>query len=149
MASVLSIHLLQPNMGAAVQYNVAITGEQTGQPGVTAIVVRYQGLGWCVLADHPWNPGVSVTNGAEKYAEAVCQTLDCDITDIAWFELDSMGNFDELHLMGARVRFAPLLEEGIAPRSLDALRARVARLGPGLPADAEELIRSCSARFNC
>jgi hypothetical protein len=114
---------------------------------VTAIVVLAGRLGWCVLADHPDNPGVSVTNSAADYAQAVYRALECDVGDFAWFELDSDGHIDELQLLGASVGFAPLLEPGHAPRSIAALTARAVRLPGGLPAEALKLLEDCLGRF--
>ena len=148
MASVSTIHLLRQSMGAAVQHNVHLHGEPTGRPGVTAIVTRESQLGWCVLADHPDNPGVSVTNGAESYAQAVCAALGCDVGDLAWYEMDSDGHIDELHLMGAAVGFAPLIEDGTEPRTMAAFAARAAKLPGGLPQDAEHLLGQCLERFD-
>lgn len=147
MARVTTFHLLRPGMGAAVQHNVHLTGAPTGQPGVMAVVTRDSHLGWCVLADHPDNPGVSVTNGAESYARAVCSVLGCDVSDIAWYEVDSDGRVDELHLMGSSAGFAPLLEEGFAPRSIDALFARAKKLPAGLPHEAQSILEQCAKRF--
>ncbi|KVP17169.1 hypothetical protein [Burkholderia ubonensis] len=147
MPQVATLHLIRANMAQPVRHNVRLDGAPSGQPGVTAVVARSGGLGWCVLADHPRNPGVSVTNGAEQYAAAVCRALECDIVDLAWYELDSEGNFDELHLQGASVGYAPLLEDGCRPRSLDAFSARVARLPAGLPEDAALVIQSCLKQF--
>ena len=147
MATVITFHLVRPNLGTTVRHNVRLNGAASGQPGVTAIVVRQGQLGWCVLADHPDNPGVSVTNSAEDYAQAVYRALESDVGDFAWFEIDSDGNVDELHLLGAAVGFAPLLESGCAPRSLAAFSARAAKLPGGLPADAASLLAECMGRF--
>ena len=147
MATVLTFHLVRPNLGTAVRHNVRLDGAASGQPGVMAIVVLAGRLGWCVLADHPDNPGVSVTNSAEDYAQAVYRALECDVGDIAWFEIDSDGCIDELHLLGASVGFAPLLEEGCAPRSREAFTARAAKLPGGLPAEAVTLLDECLGRF--
>lgn len=147
MATVLTFHLVRQGMGTSVRHNVRLDGAPSGQPGVTGIVVQDKGLGWCVLADHPGNPGVSVTNGAEEYARAVCNALDCDIGDLAWFEVDSDGHVDELHLLGPAAGFAPLLEAGKAPRSMEAFVARAAKLPGGLPAEAERTLTQCLGRF--
>lgn len=148
MTTVLTIHLVQANLNSDVRHNVVLTGEPTGQPGVTAIVVRVEdGLGWCVLGDHPDNPGVSVTNGAERYAQAVCQVVECDVGDLAWYEVDSDCYIDELHLLGAAVSYAPLLQAGYPPRSMEAFVARAAKLPGGLPPDAEDKLRKCLCPF--
>jgi hypothetical protein len=147
MTTVLTFHLVRQSMGTPVRHNVRLDGAPSGQPGVTGIVVRDKGLGWCVLADHPANPGVSVTNGASEYARAVCSALDCDIGDLAWFEVDSDGKVDELHLLGAGTGFAPLLEDGQAPRSGGAFSARAAKLPGGLPLEAETTLAQCLGRF--
>jgi len=147
MTTVLTIHLVRANMSAAVRHNVRLNGTPTEQPGVVAIIARKRRLGWCVLADHPHNPGVSVTNGAELYAEAVCRALDCDISDLAWYQIDSDGNFDELQLLGTSVGFAPLLENGCLPRTYAAFASRAAKLAPGLPDDAAAAVRESLARF--
>lgn len=146
MDNISVLHLLRPNMGTPVQMNVRLDGAPTGQPGVTALVSCRQGLGWCVLADHPLNHGVSVTNGAELYAEAVCRALEVDMADLAWFELDSEGRFDALQLLGG-VSFQPVLEDGHPPRSLDALVARLTRLR-GTPSPSTiETLAMMAARF--
>lgn len=147
MATVHTFHLVRANLGTAVRHNVCLDGTASGQPGVTAVVVREGGLGWCVLADHPENPGVSVTNSAEDYAQAVYRALECDAGDLAWFEIDSDGNIDELHLLGASAGFAPLLEPGCAPRTMEALTARAVRLPGGLPLEAVALLSDCIGRF--
>lgn len=147
MTDVLTIHLLRANMSVPVRHNVSLTGAPTGQPGVTAIVSRQGQLGWCVLADHPRNPGVSVTNGAELYAQAVCRVLECSIDDLAWFEVDSDGCIDELRLMGPSVGFAPLHEAGCEPRSFEAFAARAAKLQGGFPALAAAEVATCLERF--
>jgi hypothetical protein len=140
-------HLIRQSIGRPVRFNVRLDGAHSGQPGVTAVVARSQGLGWCLLADHPRNPGVSVTNGALEYAEAICRAHECSLVDLAWFELDSEGNFDELHLHGESAGFAALLEEGCAPRSLAAFSARAARLPAGYPADAAAAVKACLERL--
>ncbi len=140
-------HLLRENMSAPIRHNVRLDGAHSGRPGVTAVIARHGGLGWCLLADHPENPGVSVTNGALQYAEAVCRAMDCSVVDLAWFELDSAGSFDELHLHGEEAGFAALLEEGCAPRSLAAFLARAARLPGGFTEDAELAIQACFQPF--
>lgn len=147
MAQVSLLHLIRANMGQPVRHNVMLFGAPTGQPGVTAIIARNRDLGWCLLADHPDNPGVSVTNGAEDYAEAVCRALECSRDDLAWYELDSDGKFDELHLHGVAAGFGPVLEDGCKPRSLEAFSARVARLPAGLPEEAAHSVQACLARF--
>jgi hypothetical protein len=141
-------HFLRQNIAAPIRHNVRLDGAHSGRPGVTAVIARSGGLGWCLLADHPQNPGVSVTNGALDYAEAVCRALECTLVDLAWFELDSDGNFDELHLHGESAGFAALLEEGCAPRSLAAFSARVAKLPAGLPDEAVTAVQACRERFN-
>lgn len=148
MTTVSVFGLLRANMSAPVRHNVSLTGAPTGQPGVTAIVARRGRLGWCVLADHPQNPGVSVTNGAELYAQAVCAVLECDVSDLAWYEVDSEGHFDELHLLGTNVGFAPLLVPGQPARSFAAFAARAAKLDAGLPEPAAAALQDCLARFN-
>ncbi|KVP75338.1 hypothetical protein [Burkholderia ubonensis] len=148
MAIVSMLHLIRPSMGKPLRHNVLLNGAPTGQPGVTAIIVRDRRLGWCLLADHPENPGVSVTNGAEDYAEAVCRALECPRLDLAWYELDSEGKFDELHLQSSTAGFAPVLEEGCPPRSLEAFTARVSRLPGGLPEDAVKAVQACLERFS-
>jgi hypothetical protein len=146
---VAKIEFVLPNLGSAIQHGTP-AGASHGQPGVTAVVVRAQdlGLGWCLLADQPRNRGVSVTNGALAYAGAVCLALQCDVSDLAWYELDSGGHFDEMHLLGPEKRFAPLLEAGCQPRSLAAFMARVVRHGPGLPPDAAAAVHACYAVFS-
>lgn len=147
MDNVITLHLQRRNMSAPVQLNVGLDGVPTGQPGVTAIISIHEGLGWCILADHPQNPGASVTNSALPYASAVCLMQGCDMGDLAWFELDSEGHFDELQLLGGAAGFAPLLEHGTPPRSREAFAARVGRLAAGFPAEAVTAIEACLARF--
>lgn len=147
MASVITFHLVRANLGTDVRHNVRLDGSASGQPGVTAIVVRAGRLGWCMLADHPNNPGVSVTNSAADYAQAVYRALECDVGDLAWFEVDSEGHIDELHLLGASVGFAPLLEAGCVPRSMAAFTERASKLPGGLPAEAVALLEDCLGRF--
>lgn len=147
MTTVSTFHLVRQGMGAPVRHNVRLDGAPSGQPGVTGIVVRDKGLGWCVLADHPANPGVSVTNGASEYARAVCNALECDLGDLAWYEIDSDGKVDELHLLGASAGFAPLIEAGHEPRSVAAFAARAVKLPGGLPQEAETALTLCRARF--
>lgn len=138
-------HLVKKSMGCPLQHNVGLDGRPTGLPGVTAIVVSKGKLRWCLLADHPRNPGVSVTNGAASYTEAVCNALSCSLDDIVWFELDSTGSFDQMELLGEQVRFAPLIETGHAPRSLAGFLARAGRLFGSLPQEAEVAIRDVCA----
>jgi hypothetical protein len=147
MTTVSLIHLMQSHMHAPVRYNVRLDGTPTDEPGVTAIVTRERGLGWCLLCDHPNNFGVSVTNGAAKYAEAVCQALECDVSDLVWYELDSVGDFDEMSLLGGSARFGPLLEAGCAPRTMDAFFVRVAKLAPGAPHEAVTAVRAIAHLF--
>lgn len=149
MPTVLTFYLLRPGMAARVQHQAHPNGQPSGLPGVTAIVTRDAHLGWCVLADHPDNPGVSVTNGAEQYAQAVCVALGCDVGDLAWYEVDSDGKVDELHLLGASVSFAPLLEDGYPPRSMAALAARAAKLPGGLQPEAKLILEVCLGRVTC
>lgn len=127
--------------------NVRVDGGPTGRPGVTAVVAQTSGLGWCLICDHPENPGVSVTNGALAYAEAVCRSLQCDISDLVWYQIDSMGKFDELQLMGASVGYAPLLQDGCKPRSIEAFYARARQLAPGLPFEAAQAIAARAQLF--
>lgn len=152
------LELLRQNMGSRVVYNATLTGAITGHPAVTALVLSHNTLGaegpaavaargWCLLADHPGNRGVTVTNGAMDYAAAVCQTLECDISDLAWFQLDSMGLFDELHLLGDRADFASLVEPGSAPRTVDAFLARAQRIFTALPAAFVIAVHACARQF--
>jgi hypothetical protein len=150
------LELLKENMGAGVRYNATLTGALTGRPAVSALVLSHNtgaadasgvaARGWCLLADHPDNDGVSVTNGAMAYAAAVCQTLECDISDLAWFELDSMGAFDELHLLGETASFAPLIEPGLPPRTAEAFIARAQRVFSDLPAAFIVAVHACTWR---
>lgn len=141
------VHLTQSHMHAPVRYNVRLNGTPTDEPGVTAVVARDRGLGWCLLCDHPNSVGVSATNGAARYAEAVCQALECDVSDLVWYELDSVGDFDEISLLGGSARFAPLLQAGHAPRSMAAFLARVAQLAPGAPQEAVAAVRAIAHLF--
>lgn len=141
-------HLLKKSSGTPLQHNVGLDGRPTGQPGVTAIVVSKGALKWGLLADHPKNPGVSVTNAATSYAEAVCNVLSCSIDDIAWFELDSSGCFDQLELLGEHASFKPLHEPGHKPRSLAAFLARVTSLFGDLPKEAADAIQTAHAQFS-
>lgn len=148
MITVSFAHLLQSHIHAPIRRNVRVDGSPTGRPGVTAVVAQTGGLGWCLLCDHPENPGVSVTNGAQAYAGAVCRSLACDISDLVWYQIDSMGKFDELHLMGASVGYAPLLQEGYKPRSMEAFYARARQLAPGLPVEAAQVIAERAQLFH-
>jgi len=141
-------HLVQKSVGGKLQHNVGLDGRPTGLPGVTAVVVSKGKMRWCLLADHPQNPGVSVTNGAASYAEAVCNVLSCSLDDIVWFELDSTGSIDQIELLGVQVSFAPLNEAGYAPRSLGSFLARAGSLFGGIPPEAEAEIREAHARFH-
>jgi hypothetical protein len=105
------------------------------------------GLGWCLLADHPENPGVSVTNGAIDYAEAVCRALERSRMDFAWFQLDSDGAFDELHLLGEAAGFAPLHEPDAKPRSMEAFLLRASRVFTHVPAEFTVAVSACALRF--
>jgi len=147
MITVSFAHLLQAHVHAPVQQNVRVDGTPRDRPGVTAVIAQTSGLGWCLLCDHPKNPGVSVTNGAKSYAETVCRALECDISDLVWYQIDSMGKFDELHLMGASVGYAPLLQDGYKPRSMEAFYARARQLAPGLPFEAVQVITARAALF--
>jgi len=140
-------HLIRESLGRPIRHNVQLTGAYTGRPGVTAVISRERKLGWCLLADHPDNRGVSVTNGALEYAEAICRALECSLVDLAWFELDSEGKFDELHVHGASAGFAALIEDGCAPRSWEAFSARVARLPGGFPDEAAVSVKACLDTF--
>jgi len=139
--------LLQARIHAPVRYNVRVDGAPAAAPGVTAVAARTGDLGWCLICDHPRNAGVSVTNGAQHYAAAVCHSLGCDITDLAWYELDSMGKFDELQLMGSSVGYAPLVQDGYKPRSLEAFIARTRQLPSGMPVEAVEVIQALVELF--
>jgi hypothetical protein len=144
------LELTRPSLGRPMQFNVTLTGGPTGRPGVSALILRtpgQPGLGWCLLADHPENDGVSVTNGAMDYADAVCRALECSRMDLAWFEMDSMGCIDELHLLVDEARFAPVHEPDSKPRTLVAFLRRAERvLGP-LPAEFTVAVNACALRF--
>lgn len=103
--------------------------------------------GWCVIADDPRNTGVSVTNGAESYAQAVCRAIGCAVEAVAWYEIDLDGEVDIVQMTGDSAGFVPLLEEGCIARSAAALARRLAKLPGGLPADARTLLEACHARF--
>lgn len=147
MSALSVITLLRDNMGAPVRLNVGPRGEPTGQPGVTAVVELRQGLGWCVLADHPVNPGVSVTHGAQMYAEAVCRLLEVDVSDLAWIELDSDGHFDEIRLLADCAAFAPLLVDGQPSRSVEALLARLTDMGRSPSQDGRSKLLALAENF--
>lgn len=135
------------SMGNPVAFNVTLNGSHTGQPGVTALIAKGPTSAWRLLADHPRNPGASATNGAEQYADAVARVAETSVEAFSWYELDSDGCFDELTFQGGRVGFSPLLEEGLPPRSLEALMARLrSRHGP-VPEEAHAAITQCLARF--
>lgn len=106
------------SMGNPVAFNVTLNGSHTGQPGVTAIAAKGPKSAWCLLADHPQNPGASVTNGVQDYAEAVARVAETTVDAFRWYELDSEGGFDEVPLHGGCVGFTPLLEEGHPPSLL-------------------------------
>jgi len=143
-----TLYLAKDYMGAQVRHNVTLLGQPNGQPRVTALVLRKGDLGWCLLADAPDNPGVSVTNGVENYAEAVCHALECERSDLVWFELDSTGAFDQLEVLGGRAGFTPVNEAGFAPRSQEAFLARARRVfGAALPRAFVDAVIVCSDRF--
>lgn len=143
------VELRRPSLGRPIQFNVTLTGGPTGHPGVTALLLRdgELGLGWCLLADHPENHGVTVTNGAIDYAEAVCRALERPRLDFVWFQLDSDGAFDELHLLGDDAGFAPLNEPGAKPRSMEAFLLRASRVFTNVPAEFTVAVSACSMRF--
>ncbi len=130
--------LQQASMGAPVHAKALSSAADLGQPGVVAVVAQGASGGWAVLADHPHNEGPSATNSAERYARAAAQSLGLAPESLTWFELDSEGAFDELHLHNGIAGFAPLLEPGAPARSLAALLSRLRRLhGRNLEEDTQ------------
>ena len=148
MTALTVINLLRDNMGAPVRLNSSPDGAATQKHGVTAVIELRQGLGWGVLADHPLNPGVSVTNGAQMYAEAVCLMLKADLSDIVWFELDSDGRFDVITLLAERAIFEPLVVEGLPPGSMDSLLARLSGMGRPPTKEASDLLQALYENFD-
>lgn len=138
---------IQFSMGNPVAFNVTLNGSHTGQPGVTAIVAKGPTSAWCLLADHPQNPGAPVTNGVQEYAEAVARVAETTVDAFSWYELDSEGRFDEVPLQGGCFGFAPLLEEGHSPRSYEALLACLLRKHGPVPEGAQVAILQCLERF--
>lgn len=142
-----AMHFLKASHHHPVVRNTGLTGLHSGVPGVTAVVQQNPAMGWCLLADHPMNQGVSVTNGARDYIDAVCQALGCDIDDLAWYELDSEGAFDQILPMQDPTGFAPILEDKCEPRSLHAFTTRVRRLPGGLPPETAAQVELCRQPF--
>lgn len=147
MSTSFCFRLLKANMGAPVRHNVRLDGGEASQPGITAVGVRAGSGGWCVFADDPRNSGVSVTNGAESYAVAVCDALGCAVGALDWYAVDSDGLVDVVEMSGESAGFAPLFEDGCIARSAGALEQRLAKLHGGLPAEARTLLEACHARF--
>lgn len=141
-------HLLRANMSSAVRFNVRLDGAHNGEPGVTAVVMRSPGdMGWCLLADHPHNPGASVTNAVREYAEAVCGRHECSLDELHWFELDSMGFVDQVWFDGAETCFAPLNVSDVPLRSQLALVKVLAQLGFMLGKEELGALDACFAPF--
>lgn len=142
-----SVHILlmqKPSVHAPVK--VATPAPESQQ--VMAVVAKEaHHLGWCLLMDSPLNVGCSVTNGCEDYAQAVCETLACNLEDLAWFELDSTGHFDALSLLGSQPDFIPLQADNGFARNLPAFMSQVARLPGGLPPAAVQAIELRLALF--
>lgn len=127
---------------------VEVASSRPGAPvGISVLVVSNGVLQWALLADQPGNQGVSVTNGANTYAAATCDALSYSLDDMAFFTLDSTGCFDQLSVLGGGAQFSPLIEDGFAPRSLEAFMARADSLFGVLPPDAEKLINKFIGRF--
>lgn len=147
MTTLHAFYLARAGMGAPVRHSVGLCAIPPAVPCVTCIVVLSDAQGWGVLADHPDNPGVSVTNGAHDYAQVVCRSLGCDSAELAWFEIDSNGDVDRLHMTGRTTGFSPLHEALCPPRSLAALVARLTDLPGGLPEEALAALTRCAQRF--
>ncbi|MBB5547468.1 hypothetical protein A8H39_01140 [Paraburkholderia fungorum] len=83
------------------------------------------GFALCLIVDLPRNTGVSATKGFASYARAIASTQHQAIDDIAWFGLDSVGNFDAVSLQGEYAEFSSIVQPGHVPRSLSAFMERV------------------------
>lgn len=114
---------------------------------VAALVVRHGDTSWCLIADHPKNDAVSVTNGYLEFAQAVCQALSCTTAEMAWFELDSCGEFDQVHLVGRSVAFHPVRMVDHPIRSAQAFKARVLPWSGELGVLAEQELSALLAPF--
>lgn len=104
-----------------------------GRPvrGVAALVSRDPAQTWVLIADHPENEGTSATNGYADFASALCRMLGFRLTDVMWFELDSMGRFDTWVPYGegrSDAGFSAIIERPHEPSSHGAFLARLDRL---------------------
>ncbi|GBG14485.1 membrane assembly protein AsmA [Novimethylophilus kurashikiensis] len=130
--SVLKGEMLQfgfecPHIGAPVM----LVAEETA--GVRAMVYRYGTKRVALIADGPNNKGVSVTNGFSAYANKLCELMaphPNSFADVTWYELDSMGRFDEVSFKTGVAGFGPLTEASHAPSSKEAFLARMWRTVP-------------------
>lgn len=141
-------HLCCPAAHAPVRHNVTLAGEHTGTPGVTAIMgLDRNAEPWCVLADHPANPGLSLTNGFSKYADAVCAVLECELLNIFWLEIDSRGDVDRVHVVEETPFFHPLRVEGAEPRTPEALLRFLELRGCVLDVRQDAALQRCLRAF--
>lgn len=124
MASIKTIELFCPAVGAPVQRHTSLTGTPCATPAVRVLIVeRADGGSWGLIADSDAHDGVSVTNGFAMYALAACRALGHSrVGGMLWFERDSMGRYDAAHFQGQHVKFAPVIEEGEVTSSLAAMK---------------------------
>jgi hypothetical protein len=124
-----TLPLYQGNMSLPVLYNYKLDGiRDINAQGVQAFIVDDGDHSWCLIADHPGNTGVSVTNSYLNYAEAVCRFLKIRIDEFHWFELDSMGEFNVVGFAVDAV-FAPICIDGCKANSVDAFRRHLVSIG--------------------
>lgn len=114
-------------------YYVCVFAEEKKKPGVHAWVYLEGARCICLLADSPENKGVSATNNFEGYAKALCQEMrgtGVAIDRIQWYELDSMGRFDEVAIQQDAANFSALKVGGLMPSSKEAFLARMWQAAP-------------------
>ncbi len=112
------LDFIQFSRGNPVAFNVTLNGSHTGQPGVTAIVAKGPTSAWCLLADHPQNPGAPVTNGVQDYAEAVARVAETTVDAFRWYELDSEGASMRYPFMAAALGLPPCSRKVTPPLAL-------------------------------
>lgn len=121
------------SMGAPVRHQVSLPGAPLSQ-GVDAWVYTDGDTRIGLIADTAMNTGVSATNGFEAYATAVCglaRKVPYALTDLTWYEFDSMGRFDEVHVLQGQIAFRPLREGQHGVCSAEAFLSRIWRTAPG------------------
>lgn len=130
----LHLRLFKPSMSAPVVHAVNLRGTLTDE-GVDVFFWSDGTQHLALVADRASNHGVSATNSFEEFAEALKRAVGERLSvramaGIQWFELDSMGMFDEALEREADFGFIPLVQPGHQPRCEAAFLARMKQLAP-------------------